>query len=143
MSYLFEGIVCMDEGVDVSGVIQRLRQLYGVDTDAALSDALGVAKTTLSSWRKNARVPFPECVQAVRKYRCSWDWLLTGAGAGAVGGVRDEGEIYVTDERMQRIAAFLQHWGATRNADEKAWLEMQLARAVPEYAEWLATRSKA
>jgi hypothetical protein len=139
MSDLFEGIVCMGEGIDVDGVIQRLRRLYGVSTDKALGEAMGVPSTTLSSWRKNARVPMPECVQAVRKYRCSWDWLLTGAA----GGVRDEGEIYVTDERMQRIAAFLQHWGATRNADEKAWLEMQLARAVPEYAEWLAKRSKA
>jgi hypothetical protein len=128
----------MVDGIDVGGVIRRLRQLYGVDTDIALSEALGVPKTTLSSWRTKSRLPIEECVQAVRKYRCSWDWLLTGAG---VAGVSEEGAGYEAgDERMQRIAAFLRHWATTRNADERAWLEMQLARAVPEYAEWLASQ---
>ncbi len=29
---------------------------------------------------------------------------------------------------------------ATRNADEMAWLEQQFKRAVPEYAQWLASQ---
>lgn len=147
LSDLCEGIGFMAEGIDVAGVIQRLRQLYGAATDKALSEALGVPTSTLSSWRTKARVPFEECVQAVREYRCSWDWLLTGAG---VGGVRDEATGTYDPlggiehgERMQRIAAFLHHWATTRSPDEQAWLEMQVARAVPEYAEWLASQGGA
>ncbi|MGN6654753.1 MAG: helix-turn-helix domain-containing protein [Rhodanobacter sp.] len=129
----------MAEGIDVAGVMQRLRTLYGAATDAALSEAIGVPKTTLSSWRTKGRLPIEECVQAVRRFRCSWDWLLDGTGTrGVQDDERGTYDAQPLDERMQRIAAFLRHWGATRNADEQAWLEMQLARAVPEYAEWLA-----
>jgi hypothetical protein len=72
----------------------------------------------------------------------SLDWLLLGVGpmhgdAAAAPLIEGSG-----DPRMQRMAGFLSHWNATHNEDEKAWLEMQLARSIPEYAEWVATRGK-
>lgn len=131
----------MGEPINADDVVDRLRELYGVVTDQALSEAIGVPKTTISSWRSRNRAPYDECVDAVRKFRSSLDWLLFGTGAHVV---RDVQGIYdaTSNDRMQRITEFLVHWAASRNEDEQAWLEMQLARAVPEYAEWLAARGK-
>lgn len=128
----------MGEAIDVGDVVDRLRKLYGVVTDQGLSEALGVPKTTISSWRTRNRAPYDACIEAVRKYRTSLDWLLFGE---QVQGVRDDGPPpYLVEEsaRTARITTFLRHWAATRTDDDQAWLEMQLARAVPEYAEWLA-----
>lgn len=132
--------VSMEEPIHVGDVVERLRKLYGVTTDQGLSEALGVPKTTISSWRTRNRAPYDACVEAVRKYRTSLDWLLFGEEAH---GVRDEGPPpYLVSEspRTARITAFLRHWAATRGEDDQAWLEMQLARAVPEYAQWVASQ---
>lgn len=133
------------EPLDANAVVDRLRALYGVQTDTALARRLGMQNsTTVSSWRTRNRVPYDECVEAVQKFRISFDWLLLGiepeTAGTATGQARAEAP---TDERMQRLARFLAHWAKTHGEDEKVWLEMQFARAVPEYAEWVAQRSKA
>lgn len=131
----------MGEPINADDVVDRLRALYGVPTDQALSEAIGIPKTTISSWRSRNRAPYDACIEAVRKYRSSLDWLLFGTG---VHGVRDDSaaryDVGTDDERTRRLTAFLRHWAATRSEDDQAWLEMQLARAVPEYAQWLAAR---
>jgi hypothetical protein len=43
---------------------------------------------------------------------------------------------------LHRVSAFLEHWNAARSNHDLVWLEMQLARSIPEYAEWLAARGK-
>lgn len=134
----------MGEPLDARAVVDRLQQLYGVATDSALAQALGMKNsTTVSSWRTRNRVPYDECVDAARKFRVSFDWLFLGIGEPHAGRTtpRAPGTGPV-DERMQRLADFLGHWADTRGDDEKVWLEMQLARAVPEYAEWVAQRRK-
>lgn len=132
----------MGEPLDAIAVVNRLRELYGVLTDTALADALRVPNTTISSWRSRNRVPYEECVEAVRKFRVSFDWLLLGRGERSCDAATGLPAAATDDPRLQRLAGFLAEWAATRSDDEKAWLEMQLARAVPEYAEWVAARTR-
>lgn len=135
----------MGEPINAGDVVDRLRVLYGVVTDQGLSEAIDVPKTTISSWRSRHRAPYDICVDAVLKYRSSLDWVIFGTGSPRRVGDDERGHYDAGDpgdERMQRITAFLRHWAATRSDDDQAWLEMQLARAVPEYAEWLAGQGK-
>lgn len=133
----------MAQGLVAGEVVDRLRTLYSVSTDKALATAMGVPTTTVSSWRSRNRVPYDECVVAVRKFRCSFDWLFLGIGAEP--GLDMPYAVHErsgTDPRLRRLTQFIGYWQSTHGEDEKAWLEMQVARAVPEYTEWVAQRSR-
>lgn len=120
-------------------VIHRMRQAAGVDTDIALGSYFGYRTSAVSGWRQRNKVPYEECVILAKQKGVSMDWLLFGVGspdlaAGAAAG--DDS----TDPRLQRLVGFLRRWMVTHDEDAKAWLEMQVARAVPEYAEHVAAR---
>jgi len=129
----------MTELIDVNTVIDRLRALHGVSSDSALAKVLNTPTTTVSSWRTRQRVPFDECVEAVRRFHVSFDWLLLGVGSDGQPAASNNCGIDrdATGHRVQRMMQFLMHWNVHRTPDEMAWLEMHLARTVPEYAEWL------
>jgi hypothetical protein len=124
-------------------VIDRMRQVVGVQTDTALGSYFGLGSSAVSNWRQRNSVPYAECVNLSIRKGVSLDWLILGIESPhlAIAGqrVHDAGEV---DERMQRLHLFVDHWDATHGADDKVWLEMQLARSVPEYAEWVAARGR-
>jgi hypothetical protein len=125
--------------LNAGAVLDRMQQVVGVRTDIALGKHFGFGTSTVSGWRTRNRVPYEECVILAKRNRVSLDWLLLGIGTMDATmppvGVPD-------DARLQRLDQFLSHWHATRSEDDQVWLEMQLARAIPEYAEWLAARGK-
>ena len=41
-----------------------------------------------------------------------------------------------TGGRSNRLCQFARYWMETKPADDQAWLEKQIERAVPEYADW-------
>ena len=124
-------------------VIDRMRQVVGVKTDTALGNYFGLGSSAVSNWRQRNSVPYDECVILSIRKGASLDWLILGIGTGdpVYAGQRVHDAAGV-DERMQRLHQFVDHWDAVRSADDKVWLEMQVARAVPEYAEWIAARGK-
>jgi hypothetical protein len=128
---------------EAAPIIDRMQEVVGVRTDIALGQYFSYGSSTVSGWRTRNKVPYEECMILAKRKGVSLDWLLLGTGS--IHG--DTAPAPITegssnDPRMQRIGGFLLHWTATHNEDEKAWLEMQLARAVPEYAEWVASRGK-
>jgi len=143
-SHISEECVVTGEPLNASAVVDRLRDLYEERSDSALAKTLGVPTTTVSSWRTRNRVPFDQCVEAVRKFRISFDWLLLGIGRDGARPTNEQRWVgdRATDERMDRMMQFLVQWDGNRTADEVIWLEMQISRAVPEYAEWVASRKK-
>lgn len=124
-------------------VIDRMRQVVGVATDIALGAYFGLGSSAVSNWRQRNSVPYDECVILSIRKGASLDWLILGIGSPdpvyAGRRVHDDAGL---DERLQRLHQFVDHWDATRGDDDKVWLEMQVARAVPEYAEWVAARAK-
>ena len=126
--------------INAGPVINRMRQAAGVDTDIALGALFGLGTSAVSGWRQRNKVPYEECVILAQRKSVSVDWLLFGIGAlhiaegAAAAGEED------SDPRLQRMLSFFRTWMATHEEDSKAWLEMQLARAIPEYADHLATR---
>lgn len=127
---------------EAAPIIDRMQEVVGVRTDIALGQHFGYGTSTVSGWRTRNKVPYEECMILAKRKGVSLDWLLLGVGPmheDVVAAPTTEGS---HDPRMQRMTSFLSHWTATHNEDQKAWLEMQLARAVPEYAEWVASRGK-
>jgi len=129
--------------LNAGAIIDRMQKAAGVATDIALSAYFQRGKSTAGGWRSRNTVPLDECVTLAQRKGISLDWLLLGLGTmdGASTDYRvQDGD--AADPRLQRMTGFLAHWVATRSADDQVWLEMQLARAVPEYAEWLAARGR-
>ena len=128
--------------LDAGLIIDRMRTVAGVPTDIALGEVFGHGTSTVSGWRTRNKVPYAECVILAKRKGVSLDWLLLGLGEPALPVsrhmVHDDG----TDPRLARLSGFLAHWQATHSEDDQVWLEMQLARSVPEYAEWVAARGK-
>jgi len=73
-------------------VIDRLRQVLGVDTDADLGRAIGVKKNTISTWRTRGSKPFALCELVAAERGVSLDWLLAGEGEMYRGGGDAPGE---------------------------------------------------
>jgi hypothetical protein len=63
-----------------ANVLDRLQELFEVDTDSALADAMAINRQTLGSWRSRDRVPYEECVNLAIQQGVSLDWLLIGEG---------------------------------------------------------------
>jgi DNA-binding XRE family transcriptional regulator len=63
-----------------SHVIDRMKEAVDAKNDSDLAKLIGVAKTTISSWRKRNSVPYRECVDISFRYAQRLDWLLTGRG---------------------------------------------------------------
>lgn len=126
--------------LNAGAVIDRMRQAVDVATDIALGRYFGLGTSAVSNWRSRNTVPYDECVILSIRKGISLDWLILGSAGGTVDERHMVQDRPPTDERMARLRAFLAHWDVTRGDDDKVWLEMQVARAVPEYAEWLAAR---
>lgn len=135
----------MDDDLRANPVIDRLRQALEVTTDVDLGAAFGHGSSTVGAWRSRNRVPYAECVNVAIRKGLSLDWLLLGIGEPApAAGVADDSrtsyQVVDREPRFARLTGFLRHWFEHSDEDGKAWLEMQLARAVPEYAQWVARR---
>lgn len=130
--------------IDAGDVIDRMRQVTGASSDVALGGQFGLGTSAVSTWRRRQSVPYAECVSLALRHGVSLDWMILGLGlqrppAGIAEG--DPAVEYGEDPRVTRMARFLRAWQVGHDADDIAWLERTLARAVPEYAEWLAANS--
>lgn len=64
----------------IEDVISRLKFVFSAKTDTELADSMGIAKTTLSSWKQRGSIPYAECVSVAKAREISLDWLLLGRG---------------------------------------------------------------
>ncbi len=127
-------------------VLDRMHQLLGLRTDIALAEYFGLGKSTVGGWRKHNRIPLSECLILAKRKGASLDWLLLGIGPQAAPepAVKDvvDGTASYADPRVTRLVRFVSAWQATHDDDDMAWLERSIARAIPEYGEWLAGQPK-
>ncbi|ABE62434.1 conserved hypothetical protein [Nitrobacter hamburgensis X14] len=64
-------------------VIDRLKEVFGVSSDAALADELRTARANISKWKARNSVPYAEAVYASISKGISLDYLLAGSGSVA------------------------------------------------------------
>jgi len=63
-------------------IVKRLFLLYGVSTQTALSEKIGVKQTLISRWIKDPvrRPSWDTMEKVVADKNVTWDWLLEGRG---------------------------------------------------------------
>lgn len=101
-----------------------------------LAVCLDLSSSAVSTWRLEDRLePVCKlCIDIAISRGVSLDWLVFGKGE------RQMADMAWTDqpnERLARLIAFLEHFSVTRSEDGLTWLEVQLARAGPEYMDWV------
>jgi Bacteriophage CI repressor helix-turn-helix domain. len=128
------------ETPSASEVINRLRQLLGAATDLELAEKMGIGRTAPSNWRNRNSIPYELVAEVAKRERVSLDWLIFGQALPLPEGVAGETEPRVETPKLSpeaaRISQFVEFWDSTRPHTEMVWLEVQLRRTVPEYAEW-------
>lgn len=116
--------------LDANTILDRLRDLYHVDSDSALARRLKLPQSNISMRRKRNSPPYDLCVDAASEFGVSLDWLLLG--------IKPDATTDSVNPRQQRLQRFTSAWLATRSEDEAAWFEIQLAHAIPDYLPWLS-----
>lgn len=121
------------------------------------AEVVGWSYSTMNNYSRGHSEPKFEFFQRLHEFGINLDWLIAGEGemyranrpdqvrisysGNGVAVHQNNGSIGVAEAsagggRSHRICEFVQWWMENRSADDQAWLEQQLARAVPEYAQW-------
>jgi len=114
-------------------IIQRLGEVLGEPTNMALAERLGVGPSAISNWIKRNTPPVQIMSDIAEQEGLSLDWLLFDVG----GSRRDAVVPKATTAQGKRLVDFILAWEQSKPTEELVWLEQQMKRAVPEYAEWL------
>lgn len=67
-----------DDRLSAAAVVARLKEAFGIETDAALAEALRTSKQNISKWKSRNAVPYAEAVLVSFRRNVSLDYLLTG-----------------------------------------------------------------
>lgn len=69
--------------------VQRLKKVYGKETDTALADAMHISKNTISGWKNRDAIPLSVLNKVAQNEHVHIEWLLSG-----------KGKIYTTDHDL-------------------------------------------
>lgn len=61
-------------------ILSRVRQVAHVESDSAVSLALGAGRSSAATWRKRRTVPCSQLLEFANKHALSLDWLFRGLG---------------------------------------------------------------
>lgn len=120
--------------MDSSEVIERLKQVFDVNKDSELAEALGKHRNFVYALRQRDSVPYDECARVAHETGASLDWLILGRGRKSLS------EPAVEDSSDPRVGRLIEFFGASTQSfqpDEIAWMEQQIRRAIPEYDDYL------
>jgi hypothetical protein len=111
--------------------------VFGVRTDIELAEKLQLGRSAPSNWRARNATPYDVLAKVAIEHGISFDWLVFGVGPQmrAGNGATDEPGRARSAE-AEKIRQFVDFWEETRPHNEVVWLEHQIRRSVPEYAEW-------
>ncbi len=73
-----------DLGLSLHDILLRAREVADATSDNALSKAMGVGRSSISTWRKADTLPFEALFSLASSKGISMDWLLTGMGERCV-----------------------------------------------------------
>lgn len=63
---------------EFDAIMARLYSQLGIEKDVQLADVAGVAKNTISTWKKRKQVPFDVIARLAQRYNFSVDYILFG-----------------------------------------------------------------
>lgn len=89
----------------LDAVLERLMNVFAVDSDSELARKLDVNRQTLGSWRSRQTIPYALCVSVSESEGVSLDWLLTGEGTMMRGAASETSVGSVTSPQEDAILA--------------------------------------
>ena len=66
------------ESLNVSLIIEQLKDALNERTDKSLCEKLGITPQTLSSWKRRNSIPYETIVEIAHAHNLSLDWLTFG-----------------------------------------------------------------
>lgn len=72
----------MQRTINVNAVIDRAKSIFGVQSDAALGEAIGLSRSAVSVWRSRRMVSYSALIQTMPT-GTDFHWLLTGESTSA------------------------------------------------------------
>ncbi|TCV87242.1 helix-turn-helix domain-containing protein [Testudinibacter aquarius] len=66
------------ENLDVSSIIERMKETVRANSDKSLAEMIGVPSTNISNWRSRNSLPPEIYITFVKRWGLSLDWLLLG-----------------------------------------------------------------
>ena len=120
--------------LETTQILQRLGEVLGTPTNMALAERLGVGPSAISNWIKRNTPPVQIMSDIAEQEGLSLDWLLFDAGNAR----RDAVVPKAATPQGKRLVEFILAWEQSKSVEELVWLEQQMKRAIPEYAEWQA-----
>jgi len=128
--------------LDAGEMIDRLRKVFAVRTDAQLGEHISASVSAISNWRTRNAPPYAVLASVAKAKGVSLDWLVFGVGEDAGDVCPGVGEKpTLKTAQAARITQFVEFWDRTRTGEEVIWLEQQIKRSVPEYRDWLPSDS--
>lgn len=156
-------MVVLDEKNTVAERIESMRESENLNKKQ-FAEFLGLNEKTLGNWSRAGATPGWEFLVASHERGFSLDYVVMGEGemyranrpdqvrvtysGNGVAVHQNNGSLQVNEQsadtggRSSRLCQFARWWMETRSADDQAWLESQIKRAVPEYAEWVKGQGK-
>jgi len=125
--------------LETTQILQRLGEVLGTPSNMALAERLGVGPSAISNWIKRNTPPVQIMSDIAEQEGLSLDWLLFDVGSAR----RDAVVPKAATAQGKRLVEFILAWEQSKPTEELVWLEQQMKRAVPEYAEWLASHPAA
>jgi hypothetical protein len=124
----------------IEEIFHRLSQVIDIKSNNKLADLFMVAEQTIRTWKNRDKIPYEQLVEVSKRNNISLNWLLTGEGEKYIKKKEiDEVQLQyeINDEQLELIIMFLREWWKKASRKEQIWLEIQLERYFPEYADWL------
>ncbi len=127
----------MNNIINISLILERLKQYLNIKTDTELSNILQVKQSTLSSWKNRNTIDINEIYSYSVKFKVNLHWLLTGEGNP---NIKDNLENTIKyKERIEELEEELKKTvkGTSKNNIEIARLQNEITelRAKLDYAD--------
>lgn len=91
-------------------IIDRLQTVFGVNSDVALAEKLGLARKSTNNWRSREYRPLDTCLEVAMERGLSLDWLVLGVGEPQRGAspaiAHDPGSVPAGHLALPRLAGF-------------------------------------
>ncbi|MBE3574571.1 MAG: helix-turn-helix transcriptional regulator [Firmicutes bacterium] len=119
---------------------ERIRAVRGEASQAAFAQALGFSQGYIADVERGRTKPSIELLRAINvKYNASIEWIITGKEHAP----RDSRNISSEDEAcFATVLDTLWHMYKTADDKTRAWIEIQLRRAIPELGELTDAQKK-
>ena len=135
-------------------IAEQINAICGARKESVkdFADQVGVPYSTMLNYSQGKSVPKFDFILALHNFGINLDWFVTGVGEmyranrdvaplayqfpNVTKKVGVEESNADTGGRALRLCEFAKWWMANRSPDDHVWLEKQIERNVPEYAEW-------